>query len=518
MKSEITTAKIYQQFNLICKQLERSLIDQISPVFGFSSKDISHRIVQRFISSVLAEFVAFSAEKSGLENGVFSIGDLKFRNYAIKKIKDKYRISLNGLFFIRNFAEYFAFFFTGLAVFFLAPVLNGFKLKRKSTTILYGVGADSLDVKNQYKQFVEFCENSKITPLNRAHTLTIHTGLKLTPSSNGYLSFSRHPIHQLIIDNPPTFMEFLTVLGDFLLGLYLFFRASLKSPVLMALSRDIAFLPLVNYLSRINAIESIVYTNSNYDSQPLWFREFLGKTFNVHMVFYSQNTIPHIYSDFPVSVPIPNNVYLTADTFWVWTQTFENYLKGIGVKGEFKIVGPVLWYLDNPDFHETQKDRQVITVFDVTPMTEMHAAKLGLLDNYYNVTNCQKFINQIVSNVEKLNQQFNSKFELLLKHKRSYQDIHDHSYIDLITQLVHSNKLKLIEHNANLYELIQNSDLVIVIPYSSPALIAEYYKIPVIYFDPSESLSFDKDIWGNFDFIAGEPRLFEKMKKLLIDE
>jgi len=518
MKSEITTAKIYQQFNLLCKQLESSLIDQISPMFGFSSKDISHRIVQRFISSVLAEFVAFSAEKSAQKNRIFSADELKFKNYAIKKIKDKYRVSLDILFFLRNFAEYFAFFFTGLAVLFIAPALNRFKLKRKSTTILYGLGVDSLDVKNQYKKFVGFCENSKITPLNGAQTLTIHTGLKLTSSSNGYLSFSRHPIHRLVIDNPPAFMDFLIVLGDVLLSLLLFFRATLKSPVLMCLSRDIAFLPLVNYLSRINAIESIVYTNSNYDSQPLWFREFLGKTFNVHMVFYSQNTIPHIYEDFPVSVPIPNNVYLAADTFWVWTHTFENYLKGIGVKGDFKVVGPVLWYLDNSDLHQSQKDKKVITVFDVTPMTEMHAAKLGLLDNYYNVANCQKFINEIVSNVEKLNHQFNSKFELLLKHKRSYQNIHDRSYIDLIAQLVDSNKLKLIEHNASLFELIKNSDLVIVIPYSSPALIAEYYKIPVIYFDPSESLSFDKDLWGDFDFVAGESRLFEKMKKLLIDE
>jgi polysaccharide biosynthesis PFTS motif protein len=44
--------------------------------------------------------------------------------------------------------------------------------------------------------------------------------------------------------------------------------------------------------------------------------------------------------------------------------------------------------------------------------------------------------------------------------------------------------------------VVLESDLVICVPYTSPALIAQKYKIPVVYYWPSDDYLLEKEIDG----------------------
>ena len=66
--------------------------------------------------------------------------------------------------------------------------------------------------------------------------------------------------------------------------------------------------------------------------------------------------------------------------------------------------------------------------------------------------------------------------------------MHDKNYIKLIDQLSNQSQIYLAESEADIFDLVTSSQLVIVIPYSSPVSIANYLKVPSIYFDATQEL------------------------------
>ena len=46
-----------------------------------------------------------------------------------------------------------------------------------------------------------------------------------------------------------------------------------------------------------------------------------------------------------------------------------------------------------------------------------------------------------------------------------------------------------VHHSTNMFHLISGSNLAIVYPFSSPAYIADFVRVPAIFYDPTHSIS-----------------------------
>jgi polysaccharide biosynthesis PFTS motif protein len=290
------------------------------------------------------------------------------------------------------------------------------------------------------------------------------------------------------------------------LGAYLF--AIMRCPMISILGRDFAYHAMLAHLNHEALIECIVITNTNYSAQPLWMTDLPCRRFLTHMVWYSQNTIPLVYADDPIGSELPNYRHMRVDVSWVWTVQYSAYLRSLEVPGKINVVGPILWQLPPAaDIGRARKNDLVIVVFDVTPVTDERAGKIGLFRNYYNAVNMSGFLRGVVRVKEMLEQDAGKRVRVLLKHKRGFNSGHDHRYIHFVEELEVKGKVELISFNANIYELISQADIVVVAPYSSPAYIADHLAIPSIFFDSSGELLPTYEKGQDINFASGDDGL-----------
>jgi polysaccharide biosynthesis PFTS motif protein len=274
------------------------------------------------------------------------------------------------------------------------------------------------------------------------------------------------------------------------------------------LARDYAQFNVMKFVGNANAIEALIYTNSNYTVQPLWVRV-CKRSYRTHMVWYSQNCFPFIYKDDSTTSYLPGYKHMAIDQHWVWTEGFQRYLKiGANQQSDIKIIGPVTWYLPN-QVEENMTNSIKLVIFDVTPFKEEVIKKVGLYDNYYSAETVKKFINDIIYVTDEIsNKKDGLKIELFLKHKRGRMDGHDVEYLQLVDRLDLDKRIKILPSNSNIYSLLSACDLSIAIPYTSTAYVSSSINKPTIYFDSTGLLlpSYEKNELISF---AGNTRELE---------
>lgn len=521
MKQFTTTARSYQIFNQIAHALKASLAKKIPNAFGFSGEQLANRLTQRVVALGLAPFMQLSG--SGKVEHPFSGNDvLPLQTVTLTGGAEHWRIAVSPYFLLKNLVDYYVHVFCNVCVLLYAATVAKVKSGRQPATLVFGLGMESLDPQHGYIAFIDFCKQSEITVLNNASRLLLHTSQKPLPSACGYLNFHRFPLYALMAETPLSMTSLVQATCKVLKNLAEFHIFLIKYPEASLLSRELAMLPLIEILNAEKMIEAVVLTNSIYDAQPLWLRPFQGRDFEAHMIFYSQNVIPFVYKDYPHAVPLPNNLLLFSDHYWIWNEAFKTYLQtDLGLTGRFHVVGPVVWYLNKQveASKQTASDTYQVTIFDVTPVNKDYSEQIGLIDNYYSSLNCRQFIEHIVEVVDNINKHFGKVVHLNIKHKRGHRDIHDAAYVQFIDQLVASGRLVYVSHTANLFELVRNSDFVIVMPYSSPTVIADYLNVPTVNYDPSNRLLVDiVGRNGASKVISNKDQLFQKIAETLKPE
>ena len=485
MLPKFNTARAYLSFDEIAQVIEHYLPSRIRPVFGYSAEQIVARVVQRFVEISLAPFVQECAKKVKIGEKPISLADqpVEFFGFSISSEK----ISMSNKVLLKALADFFIHALHVLAVMIIYTFKPSNK-KLESCTLVFGVGIESITRNGSDAEFIQFCKKSEIKPLNTANSIIVQSAQSINTTLPNYASYSRFPLMLLISNNPPSFMQ----LGSFLIehtkATITYFKKIYDCSLVSLIGRDFAYHAMIKFLNQKHLIENVVITNSNYSSQPLWMRCFEGCNFNTHMVWYSQNTIPFTYINDPISIPLPNNRHIYADESWVWTKGYADYLLAIGIKSKTNVVGPIVWYLPNLKPASKVGDEFKITIFDVTPVVENFAEELGIFYNYYSTENCMRFVQDIVTTCEAIKKETNVNIKLVLKHKREHHALHDKNYIKLIDQLSNQSQIYLAESEADIFDLVTSSQLVIVIPYSSPVSIANYLKVPSIYFDATQEL------------------------------
>ena len=100
---------------------------------------------------------------------------------------------------------------------------------------------------------------------------------------------------------------------------------------------------------------------------------------------------------------------------------------------------------------------------------------------YYNFENLKNFYENLSEIID------NNFYQLIFKVKRITKNT-DQNYIKFLKSL--ESKGFLIYDNASSFDLIKISTKVISMTFSSTSIIAKYYNIDTVYFDPTNKLKF----------------------------
>jgi hypothetical protein len=356
---------------------------------------------------------------------------------------------------------------------------------RQPAVLVFGVGMESLFANGSDERFVAYCRRGPIEPLAKAKRLLIQCSIREAVSTRTEFSYSARPLISLVRCSRLGFFARLALARKHLALFFRYAVAVTRLPVLSLLGRDFAYSAISFDLDRQGLMEAIVFTTSNYNSQPLWVRGL--RNAKLHLVWYAQNFKPVTYAADPVESEIPCARWVRVDTHWVWTRAFGDYLRQLGHRGAIEVVGPIVWSL--PESGTPSSSRIDIVVFDISPFSDdvaLHAG--GYITNYNNVDNLSAFIADVTALRPRLEAVLQMPVSLRLKTKRGYNAIYDKTYFDRLDQLNSSGVISLVEHSTNIYSLISGSHLAVVYPYSSPAYIADALHVPAIYYDPTQSI------------------------------
>lgn len=510
MINRYLTTDAFREFNKLALHVQRWIVTTLFELTGENDLVLQQRFIQRFYELGLIPFIQHINAR--INDNLLPF-DIQSITLVINKLKvnthsGEISLTFNGL--IVAVAEFFAHWLLTLK----SILLGIAKVSTiSSATLVYGVGNESLVINATDKRFIDFCEKGKIDPLKDAQNLLIQSSIYTGFISNRRFSYTKYPHLGLLERAKLGFRNrCLLLINHLFLPLKFIFKL-IKFPVSGVLAKDFALSIAMNFLDKKGFIESVVITNSNGKAQPLWMRG--ERQFQVHMVWYSQNTRIHCYHGSEVvEKSMPHIKHISADIHWVWTESYKAYLlETLIMPSVIHVVGPILWYLDNSKVNNLKG----IAVFDVIPIVEDAWPKFGMLDNYYSAENAIKFMADLLDTLEEVNTQIRTEYKLFLKHKRDAGHVlYSRDYLDYIDDLVSQKKICLFDYQINIYEMVGNCELTIAMPYTSPVYVATEQKKPAIYFDATEQLLPSYDASTYLYFASGKTALKTLLMQHLI--
>jgi polysaccharide biosynthesis PFTS motif protein len=243
--------------------------------------------------------------------------------------------------------------------------------------------------------------------------------------------------------------------------------------------------PLAKLLNTKASIRHLIITPSNLLTKPMLY-SIIRSTIPTSMIWYSGNSVPinHL-GKFRELFDQSFYKLAHANAHYVWSDAHKNYLQSV-TTGRVNISGSLMFYPKKSTV--TTNNKFTITVFDVTP-TELPIYQASI----YSVSSTLDFLEDIEMVQNLLRDSSYPGINWILKPKRNYSKNHSPQYI----KRLQSMKLILIDPKMDLYQCIGNTNFVVCVPYTSPAIIAQELGIPVCYF----STATDFDLLDSLDGI-----------------
>jgi len=476
---------------------------------GYSDSDVASRLIQKLAELSTFAYPSMAAEQYR-QTGLLP-SDLEVINCNGVLIDGISEVRLTP----KKFLFLLSYFFLHWGYTLLAIIASlRFKNSNKKMSLFYGLALQDIVVDGDDEYFLNYCRNCQIQPLASSQFLVIQSPVKINSRRLDHVSYSKDPLNRALKLSGMRLQLWVHTLGCHVLSMASFLFAVYKFPVLALLWRDVSSHTVAAVLNKNGHLDDVIFTNSAYSSQPLWFWALPKRVFYSHILWYSQNSYPISYLDEVSAHSIVNFQYMRADIQWVWTKGFKNFLEQICPRSSYRVVGPIIWKL--PSKKKLMMDANLkIIVFDITPPNEEFEKKFGLLRNYYSEKIMSKFIEDIIevtSNISKIKGEI---IEVVLKHKRDFIDIHSSEYIKNISDLSDTRVLKLVSNNSNIYELINTGALIIAAPYSSPVYIALDIGIPAFWYDPTGTLHWKLGV-QEAPLIQGREQLFTKLTEIFL--
>jgi polysaccharide biosynthesis PFTS motif protein len=259
-------------------------------------------------------------------------------------------------------------------------------------------------------------------------------------------------------------------------NLILFVRIKQCDPLLLCYKELIFEITLYECIKFDRKID-VVYTQSNLRTlSPISYVNSKNFTTRNIMIWYSTNS-DLMYKKEVKTFKIQNN-YLCLDQIdrhLVWDIYAKKTLAKMTSKQIF-VSGSLLFYPKKIQNKRAEENSYKVLLFDVTPREGMTK------EDFYNTSQAIQTIREVVNAAYKFNANSNKELKLFIKPKRRYSKSHSREYIRYISKLRRQNAIKLINYSSSLYEIINDSDLVICFPWTSPAVVAQELRVKSVYY------------------------------------
>lgn len=266
--------------------------------------------------------------------------------------------------------------------------------------------------------------------------------------------------------------------------LVIFFKILHTNTILFFLLDEIVKLTII-LKKKNNFPNKILFDHSESVFKPLWTYYFESKNIKNIVYFYSTNNIPIVYEKDKIE-NIHNYIshgweLMNWRNYFVWDDYQKDFFSNSFnlEKLCFKTVGPIPF---GGNSFQLMNKKKIISIFDVSPFSNINFKKLCLPEQYYNFENIKKFYEIIIK--------CNSKYHLVFKTKRisKYSDLNYVRYINFLKK----EGFDILDDICP-FSLIKSSSKVISLPFSSPSIIAKHYNVDSIFFDPTNKLKFLND-------------------------
>lgn len=495
-----------QRLSTILEKVKAGSLDKNLSFYRFKKDEILRRLLQIFLRDHRAQLLTeLDSGQIDIDRLVINIAD-ELRTATSEKIGIKLRVNPSHA--IKQFILFFVYHFYILFHFLKAIFQGDKRLSGKKAVVMDHLFLEGFSKESEaHPRFVEFCEKGLITFLNDRPFIVQRSDHEAIYIEDQVAYVRGRPALGLLSFQKLTRADFVLFLGLWIKCAFEYVSLVFKFPLSLLMNKDISFLPLIQFLDQKNLISDYVITNSNYYDQEIWLNSTEERNFISHMIWYSANNEMYRFREETQFHDAPENDLLAIDIHWVWNQYQKEWFEN--TKGQYQkinIVGPIMWYL--PKFKNISSHKRQVLIFDIVPVRDDIFNKVhGEKRYYYNrgETVCS-FLRDTLEVIETLDK----SVEIILKTKRQFRDdIHDPLYVKLVQGLVADKRLKIMEFGTNLFDEVQSSLAIIVMPNSSPAFIGPHFGIPSFYFDPTGEL--DSSPWR-----MDNPKCVHSKEELLI--
>ena len=210
----------------------------------------------------------------------------------------------------------------------------------------------------------------------------------------------------------------------------------------------------------------------------------------------------------------PKYIKNFIDIHLVWTKHDVDYMSSIDLVSSTS-VGPIP--LQPKVAIPKEMDSFLITFFDITPITSDRERALGIEQNFVSEENALSDLRSFLYSAQKLLDRYGNVVKFRIKPKRAYHKTHSKRYITEIKKANREKIVKLMSPHSNIYRCVNESDLVIAIPWSAPAILAQEVSTHPFFLATKRSDWKIPQEYNGIEVITSKDQLTQKLI-ILIDE
>jgi polysaccharide biosynthesis PFTS motif protein len=241
------------------------------------------------------------------------------------------------------------------------------------------------------------------------------------------------------------------------------------------------------------------FTNLLY--RPLW--TYITELKGSSLIFY-------LYACNISNYKESNKEYSTVPEFFqvfnwpkylVWNKHHAEYIRKLIVyPSDIEVVGPI-GYSDN-SIALPKLNKPAVLVFDIQPfkLTYSIPVSCGAQSHRYNYKVRVDFYNDIQDICNELG------VDLFFKRKKNNPRTHKR-YLSFIKYFIKNDNVVEIDPGVSAFRLCKQFDVVLSMPFTSTAVLADYYGKKSIYYDPSGDIQKDDRAAHNLTVISGKIEL-----------
>jgi len=188
-----------------------------------------------------------------------------------------------------------------------------------------------------------------------------------------------------------------------------------------------------------------------------------------YMIWYSTNSVPILKKGEISQIYLPKELKNLYDHHLVWDQYQAEELESQGISN-VDVKGAMVFVPRTSGVSRRSQRVKTVTIFDVTPVQP----SIG----YYTREMCEGNLKLMIVACEEASFQLARQISIVLKPKRSYSNRTDGDYITLIKSFRKIGRVEVVRPETNLYRLVAESNAVISVPFTSPAILAREVGVP----------------------------------------